>query len=111
MLRQVSALYENCLKLATENKISSKNTWDLPLIDHISDLVAKDKVALLLHSSADSVHTCSEAQNLRSHGSFDHMHACMWAELQPCSTAADRSGSQGPTVRQHCSICLVCPCA
>ena len=41
---QVSALYENCLKLATENKITSRNTWELPLIDHISDLVAGDKV-------------------------------------------------------------------
>ena len=36
---QVSELYKNCIKLASENKISAKNTWSLPLIDHMSDLV------------------------------------------------------------------------
>ena len=36
---QLCALFENCLKLASENKITAKNTWDLPLIDHLSDLV------------------------------------------------------------------------
>jgi Condensin complex subunit 2 len=36
---QVRELYNNCLKLASENKISQKNTWSLNLIDHISDLV------------------------------------------------------------------------
>ncbi|KAK9791389.1 hypothetical protein WJX73_000928 [Symbiochloris irregularis] len=35
----VATLYSNCLKLASENKITSRNTWALPLIDHISDLV------------------------------------------------------------------------
>ena len=36
----MAALYQNCLKLASENKITSKNTWALPLIDHLADLVA-----------------------------------------------------------------------
>ena len=36
----VAALYQNCLKLASENKITAKNTWALPLIDHMADLVA-----------------------------------------------------------------------
>ncbi len=36
---QIRALFDNCLKLASENKITAKNTWDLPLIDHLSDLV------------------------------------------------------------------------
>lgn len=36
---QVSALYQQCIKLATENKITSKNTWSLGLIDHLHDLV------------------------------------------------------------------------
>lgn len=38
----IAALYQNCLKLASENKITAKNTWALPLIDHLSDLVAAD---------------------------------------------------------------------
>ena len=37
--RQVAELYKNCIKLASENKISTRNTWSLNLIDHISDLV------------------------------------------------------------------------
>ena len=36
---QVSALYQQCIKLATENKITAKNTWALGLIDHLHDLV------------------------------------------------------------------------
>lgn len=28
-----------CLSLATANKISQSNTWDLPLIDHLDDLI------------------------------------------------------------------------
>ena len=41
----VAALYQNCLKLASENKITAKNTWALPLIDHMADLVASDAAA------------------------------------------------------------------
>ena len=36
-------LYSNCIKLASENKINSKNTWSLALIDHISDIVRDSK--------------------------------------------------------------------
>lgn len=36
---QVTDLYQNCLKLASENKINKNNTWSLGLIDHLSDLV------------------------------------------------------------------------
>eukprot|EP00850_Spirogloea_muscicola_P018375 SM000168S02574 [mRNA] locus=s168:81286:85109:+ [translate_table: standard] len=39
---QVLALYQNCIKLASENKINQKNTWSLPLIDHISEIVLGD---------------------------------------------------------------------
>ena len=35
----MAALYHQCIKLATENKITSKNTWALGLIDHLHDLV------------------------------------------------------------------------
>lgn len=35
----MAELYKNCIKLASENKISAKNTWNLNLIDHMSDLV------------------------------------------------------------------------
>ena len=36
---QIVDLYSNCLKLASENKINAKNSWSLPLIDHIAELV------------------------------------------------------------------------
>jgi len=39
LMLQVSALYHQCIKLATENKITGKNTWALGLIDHLHDLV------------------------------------------------------------------------
>ncbi|KAK9819705.1 hypothetical protein WJX72_001485 [[Myrmecia] bisecta] len=35
----LAALYQNTMKLASENKIGPKNTWSLPLIDHLSDLI------------------------------------------------------------------------
>lgn len=33
------------LRLASENKINSKNSWSLSLIDHMSDLVKQDTEA------------------------------------------------------------------
>lgn len=35
-------LHNNCIKLAAENKITQRNTWDLKLIDHLSALVQGD---------------------------------------------------------------------
>lgn len=32
-------LLGQCLKLASENKITAKNTWGLPLIEHLEDLI------------------------------------------------------------------------
>ena len=43
---ELQELYQNCIKLSSENKISSKNTWDLNLIEHLSELVRpENKVA------------------------------------------------------------------
>ncbi|KAL5715371.1 hypothetical protein ACHQM5_017200 [Ranunculus cassubicifolius] len=36
---QISELFQNCIRLASENKINQKNTWDLSLIDHLSELI------------------------------------------------------------------------
>ncbi|CAN6691432.1 unnamed protein product [Malus baccata var. baccata] len=32
-------LFQECIKLASENKITQKNTWELKLIDHLSDII------------------------------------------------------------------------
>uniref|UniRef100_A0A0D9V1R4 Condensin complex subunit 2 n=1 Tax=Leersia perrieri TaxID=77586 RepID=A0A0D9V1R4_9ORYZ len=32
-------LFHNCIKLASENKINQKNTWELGLIDHLSEII------------------------------------------------------------------------
>ncbi|OVA03419.1 Condensin complex subunit 2/barren [Macleaya cordata] len=37
--QQISELFQNCIKLASENKINQKNTWELNLIDHLSELI------------------------------------------------------------------------
>lgn len=36
---QIMDLLQNCLKLASENKINQKNTWELNLIDHLSVII------------------------------------------------------------------------
>ncbi|KAH9555802.1 hypothetical protein CY35_08G136100 [Sphagnum magellanicum] len=36
---RILELHNNCIKLAAENKITQRNTWDLKLIDHLSTLV------------------------------------------------------------------------
>ncbi|XP_015581036.1 condensin complex subunit 2 [Ricinus communis] len=36
---QIIELFQNCIKLATENKINLKNTWELKLIDHLSEII------------------------------------------------------------------------
>eukprot|EP00250_Pteridium_aquilinum_P035725 c9866_g1_i1 orf=530-2599(+) len=39
---QILDLFQNCIKLSTENKINQRNTWELRLIDHISEIVNAD---------------------------------------------------------------------
>lgn len=39
----LKTLLGQCLKLATENKITSKNTWALPLIEHLDDLIKSEQ--------------------------------------------------------------------
>ncbi|EPS60912.1 hypothetical protein M569_13888 [Genlisea aurea] len=36
---QILELFHNCIKLASENKITQKNTWELNLIDHLCEIV------------------------------------------------------------------------
>ncbi|KAE8125500.1 hypothetical protein FH972_020301 [Carpinus fangiana] len=36
---QIIDLFHNCIKLASENKINQKNTWELKLIDHLSEII------------------------------------------------------------------------
>ncbi|KAE8673064.1 Condensin complex subunit 2 [Hibiscus syriacus] len=36
---QILKLFQNCIKLISENKINQKNTWELNLIDHIRDII------------------------------------------------------------------------
>ncbi|GKV37966.1 hypothetical protein SLEP1_g45925 [Rubroshorea leprosula] len=40
--QQIIDLFQNCIKLASENKINQKNTWELKLIDHLSDIIKVD---------------------------------------------------------------------
>ncbi|KAA8526530.1 hypothetical protein F0562_008267 [Nyssa sinensis] len=37
--QQILELFQNCIKLASENKINQKNTWELGLIDHLCDII------------------------------------------------------------------------
>ncbi|XVE50716.1 hypothetical protein DITRI_Ditri01bG0185700 [Diplodiscus trichospermus] len=41
---QIIELFQNCIKLASENKINQKNTWELKLIDHLSEIIKADTV-------------------------------------------------------------------
>ncbi|KAL4620088.1 hypothetical protein ACB092_06G128100 [Castanea dentata] len=36
---QILDLFRNCIKLASENKINQKNTWELNLIDHLTEVI------------------------------------------------------------------------
>ncbi|KAJ0582812.1 putative condensin complex subunit 2/barren [Helianthus annuus] len=36
---QIMEMLQNCIKLASENKINQKNTWELNLIDHLCDII------------------------------------------------------------------------
>ncbi|XP_062169830.1 condensin complex subunit 2-like isoform X2 [Alnus glutinosa] len=36
---QIIDLFHNCIKLASENKINQTNTWELKLIDHLSEII------------------------------------------------------------------------
>ncbi|KAJ4725148.1 Condensin complex subunit 2 [Melia azedarach] len=41
---QIVELFQNCIKLASENKINQKNTWELRLIDHLSEIIKVETV-------------------------------------------------------------------
>lgn len=47
-------LLEQCLKLATENKITDRNAWHLDLISHLPDIVGSGPAARAQHSSSSS---------------------------------------------------------
>eukprot|EP01079_Euglenida_sp_SAG-EU17-18_P009520 gene9520-1710_t len=36
---QLQQMFDNCLQLSAENKINPKNSWDLPLIDHLHEVI------------------------------------------------------------------------
>ncbi|XP_057457598.1 condensin complex subunit 2-like isoform X2 [Lotus japonicus] len=40
---QILDLFHNCIKLAAENKINQKNTWELKLIDHLTDFIRTEE--------------------------------------------------------------------
>ncbi|PON42539.1 Condensin complex subunit 2/barren [Parasponia andersonii] len=37
--QQILELFQNCIRLASENKINQKNTWELTLIDHLTEII------------------------------------------------------------------------
>ncbi|KAH9803912.1 Condensin complex subunit 2 [Citrus sinensis] len=41
---QIVELLQNCIKLASENKINQNNTWELKLIDHLSEIIKVETV-------------------------------------------------------------------
>lgn len=41
--QQIFDLFQNCIKLASENKINQKNTWELNLIDHLTDIIKAEE--------------------------------------------------------------------
>ncbi|KAG4980039.1 hypothetical protein JHK84_033615 [Glycine max] len=41
--QQIIDLFQNCIKLASENKINQKNTWELNLIDHLTDIIKAEE--------------------------------------------------------------------
>lgn len=42
---ELKMMLGQCLKMASENKITAKNTWGLPLIEHLDDLIRDDQNA------------------------------------------------------------------
>ncbi|TKY48717.1 Condensin complex subunit 2 [Spatholobus suberectus] len=40
---QILDLLHNCIKLASENKINQKNTWELDLIDHLTEIIRAEE--------------------------------------------------------------------
>ncbi|XP_061360314.1 condensin complex subunit 2-like [Gastrolobium bilobum] len=40
---QILDLFHNCIRLARENKINQKNTWELQLIDHLTDIIRAEE--------------------------------------------------------------------
>lgn len=40
----LSAIFDNCIKLAAENKITDKNVWQLNLIEHLPSIIQSARI-------------------------------------------------------------------
>ena len=98
---QVSDLYQNCLKLASENKINKNNTWSLGLIDHLSDLVRPAdsegrSTNFQVGPRSDGV-MCQPALRVCSESSCARMGTCNGMRLGcPLSDPEDHKGGAHP---------------
>ena len=88
---QVSDMLGNVLKMASENKITAKNTWSLQLIDHLSDLVKSGEERTNFQRASctlDAVRTPH-----RWFGRFSQRLQCHVV----CRTAESKGGTLPPT--------------
>ncbi|XP_042477753.1 condensin complex subunit 2-like [Macadamia integrifolia] len=71
---QVIELFQNCVKLSSGNKINRKNTWELNLIDHLSEIIkveAQDDVETNFQKASCTLEAGVKIYSLR----VDSMHS------------------------------------
>ncbi|XP_043690880.1 condensin complex subunit 2-like [Telopea speciosissima] len=71
---QIIELFQNCVKLSSENKINQKNTWELNLIDHLSEIIkveAQDDVETNFQKASCTLEAGVKIYSLR----VDSMHS------------------------------------
>ncbi|XP_010244120.1 PREDICTED: condensin complex subunit 2 [Nelumbo nucifera] len=99
---QILELFQNCIKLASENKINQKNTWELSLIDHLSEIIkveAEDDVETNFQKASCTLEAGVKIYSLR----VDSVHSEAYKVLGGINRAG-REDEQQETVVEGDSI-------
>ncbi|XP_027348230.1 condensin complex subunit 2 [Abrus precatorius] len=98
--RQILDLFQNCIKLASENKINQKNTWELNLIDHLTDIIKveeEDDAETNFQKASCTLEAGVKIYSLR----VDSVHSEAYKVLGGMNRAGQEADEQGYNTNQE----------
>ena len=91
---ELEDLFHNCIKLSTENKINSKNTWQLNLIDYIGEVIETN----INDGSNFQVASCTLDASVKIYSTrVDSVHSETYKVLTSFSRADTSKKAQDPS--------------
>ncbi|KAJ3695667.1 hypothetical protein LUZ60_001044 [Juncus effusus] len=107
---QIMDLFQNCIRLASENKINQKNTWELGLIDHLSEIVKVEteqdnetnfqKASCTLEAGVKIYSLRVDSTHSEAFKVLGGINRAGRDEDQGCEINADVAGKEGPSKKE-----------